>query len=266
MQKPAGPRFRGDRLTPPLLDGRRDATRTQALKPGRSSSSSTDAPARALSSAGGRGDAEGADEPSRRHVHPQTWCSRDAASNGGRGRRASAPPAAPPSSPPASRVGAGCEGVGEGPARPGVPASVSLPPPPRAPRPGPPPACSHAASRCRSPAELITTSTYRSLARCQAGRLGARGGCGAPGRAEPSCWGRGTPSPWLHPRHRSERGLRLGLGWGGSEARLPEVGESVGLRAKGALPSRPHPLLLIKAENKEAAGEGGFDLTPPSQF
>lgn len=31
-------------------------------------------------------------------------------------------------------------------------------------------------------------------------------------------------------------------------------------RAKGALPARPHPL-LIKAQNKEAAGKGGFDLT-----
>ena len=59
----------------------------------------------------------------------------------------------------------------------------------------PPRACSHAASSRRSPAELIsTTSTYRSLAGCQAGRHCASAGCGAPGRVEHSFGGRGTPS------------------------------------------------------------------------
>lgn len=37
-------------------------------------------------------------------------------------------------------------------------------------------------------------------------------------------------------------------------------------KSERALPPEPHPLLLIKAQNKEAAGEEGFDLTPPSQF
>lgn len=134
-------------------------------------------------------------------------------------------------------------------------------------RPPPPPrACSHAASCRRSPAELIsTTSTYRSLAGCQAGRHRARGSCGAPGRVEHSTGGRGTPS--LAPPRSLVTGHWLVLRGGGVIA-LPARGDRdrVGLRAKGALPPRPHPLLLIKAKNKEAAGEGGFDLTPPSQF
>lgn len=74
--------------------------------------------------------------------------------------------------------------------------SVSGPPAPSAaPLPSAPRACSHAASSRRSPAELIsTTSTYRSLAGCQAGRHGASADCGAPGRVEHSFGGRGTPS------------------------------------------------------------------------
>lgn len=57
------------------------------------------------------------------------------------------------------------------------------------------------------------------------------------------------------------------VGLGGILA-LPARGgrDGVGLRAKGTLLPLPHLLLLIKAKNKEAAGEGGFDLTPPSQF
>lgn len=85
------------------------------------------------------------------------------------------------------------------------------------------------------------------------------------GRVQHSCRGKGTPFPGSTQGTVQKRGTQLGFG--GSLLCLPEVGrDSVELRAKGALPPQPHPLLLIKAKNKEAAGEGGFDLTPPSQF
>lgn len=71
--------------------------------------------------------------------------------------------------------------------------SLDLQHPPHPPNPHP--ARSHAASCRRSPAELIsTTSTYRSLAQCQAGRLRASGGCGALRRVQHSCGGRAIPS------------------------------------------------------------------------
>lgn len=231
------------RQTDPLLEGRRRNS-NPGPKPGLQLGRPR--PCAKQRWGAGRGDAEGADEPSRRHVHLQTWRSRDAASNGGRGgggggRRASAPPTAPPSSPRASGVGAGCEGLGEGPAMPGVPASVGLPPP--RPPPGPPPACSHAASRCRSPAELITTSACRSLGRCQAARLAASGGCGAPGRAEPSCGGRGAPRPGS--TQDSVRKEGSGWAWGGGIGGSPaRGGRACGAASKGGLPSRPHPSSL----------------------
>lgn len=150
---------------------------------------------------------------------------------------------------------------------PGVPASVSLPPPPRRapPRPGPPPACSHAASRCRSPAELITTSTYRSLARCQAAGSVPGEAAGHRGGRSPAA-GEGAP-PRPGSTQDTVRKEGSGWAWGWGDQRLAaRGGRECAAGSKGGLPSRPHPLLLIKAENKEAAGEGSFDLTPPSQF
>lgn len=88
---------------------------------------------------------------------------------------------------------------------------------------------------------------------------------GAPGRAE-RCCKEGVPLYLVSIQgtiHEEGPG-----GLGGSESRPLEVGGSarrVG-SIRGALPPQPHPLLLIKAKNKEAAGEAGFDLTPPSQF
>lgn len=76
--------------------------------------------------------------------------------------------------------------------------------------------------------------------------------------------GKGCPFPWLHPGHHSESGPQLGLG--GIIALPARGGSDGGAESKGTPPASAPPLLLIKAENKEAAGEGGFDLTPPSQF
>lgn len=116
-------------------------------------------------------------------------------------------------------------------------------------------------------AELIsTTSTYRSWAGCQAGRHRARGGGGAPG-GQGTAVGEGAPLPpflRLHLGHRAERRPRSGSG--GMTAWPARGGRRCGAESKGPPPPLPHPLLLIKAENKEAAREGGFDLTPPSPF
>lgn len=247
----------------PLLGDRGDATRTRDQKAGpqltlelRRRPPGAPGPRRPLESAGGP---EGADARTRA---PTDAAFSDpglerakGSSRVGSARGAALRPRAEQWD---ERARAGLTGVqGGGGAGAPVPASVSLPPP----------AASHAASRCRSRAELIsTTSTYRSLARCQAGRHGASGSRGAPGRVGQGGGGRGTP----HPGSTEDTVQKEGPGGagGGWIVASPARGgrDSVGLGAKGALPPRPHPLLLIKAKNKEAAGEGGFDLTPPSQF
>lgn len=132
------------------------------------------------------------------------------------------------------------------------------------PTPPPLPACSHSASRCRSRGAnehnihlSIAGSVPGRPARCP-WRLWSTGA------AEHSFGGRGALSPG------STQGIiqKEGSGWvWGIIALSARSGkDSVGLRAEGALPPSPTPSLLIKAKNKEAAGEGGFDLTPPSQF